>query len=155
MERVHLAITDEERACRVPTGGVNEDCGCMRSISRRFPSRIPVRSVFVRRSPPKPVKESDVAAAADLILIGDASTAPGVVYARSHLNFREYQLNTTGPLREKQQAKEGRRHRGVFNIAFCDGHVESLRTNNLFAITESVTRRWNLDNQPHPGAWKF
>lgn len=104
---------------------------------------------------PQPVRESDVAAASDLILFGDASTAPGKVYGRSHLSFREYQVNTTGALRERQQAEEARRHRGVFNIAFCDGHVESLRTNNLFATNEWVTRRWNLDNQPHPGAWKF
>ena len=103
---------------------------------------------------PKPVKESEVAAASDLILFGDASTAPGVVYGRSHLNFREYQVNTTGSMRERQQAEEARRHRGLFNIAFCDGHVESMRINSLFSTNELVTGRWNLDSQPHPGAWK-
>jgi len=104
---------------------------------------------------PQPVRESDVAAASDLILFGDASIPPGIVYGRSHLNFREYQMNTTGPTREKQQAAEQRRHRGLFNIVFCDGHVESMRINQLFATSDSVTRRWNLDNQPHPDAWKF
>ncbi len=41
------------------------------------------------------------------------------------------------------------------NIVFCDGHVEAMRTNHLFATTDPVTRRWNLDNQPHPNSWKF
>lgn len=104
---------------------------------------------------PQPVRESEVAAASDLILFGDASIPPGAVYGRSHLSFREYQVNTTGLTREKQQAAELRRHRGLFNIVFCDGHVEAMRTNHLFATTDSVTRRWNLDNQPHPNAWKF
>jgi prepilin-type processing-associated H-X9-DG protein len=64
-------------------------------------------------------------------------------------------MNTTGSNREKQQAAEGRRHRGLFNIVFCDGHAESLRTKRLFSTDEWVTRRWNLDHEPHPGAWKF
>lgn len=104
---------------------------------------------------PKPVRESEAVATHDLILYGDASIPQGMVYSRSHLNFREYQMNTTGLLREKQRAAESRRHRGRFNVAFCDGHVESLTTDRLFSTNEWVTRRWNLDNQPHPDAWKF
>ena len=41
----------------------------------------------------------------------------------------------------------------VFNVVFCDAHVESLKANKLFGLTEDVTRRWNRDNEPHTGAW--
>ena len=40
------------------------------------------------------------------------------------------------------------RHWGKFNIGFCDGHVESLRTNDLFDLSNSaVAARWNNDHQ--------
>jgi prepilin-type processing-associated H-X9-DG protein len=42
------------------------------------------------------------------------------------------------------------RHNGKWNVAFCDGHVESLRPTNLFSITKVfVAQRWNYDHQPH------
>jgi prepilin-type N-terminal cleavage/methylation domain-containing protein/prepilin-type processing-associated H-X9-DG protein len=42
------------------------------------------------------------------------------------------------------------RHVGQWNMAFCDSHVEHLRANQVFALTNlGVNRRWNVDNQPH------
>lgn len=41
------------------------------------------------------------------------------------------------------------RHRGAFNMALCDGHVESIKMERLFAKTDAAVRRWNLDNEPH------
>ena len=40
------------------------------------------------------------------------------------------------------------RHNGLWNITFCDGHVESLKVTQLFAIQNpAVAQRWNCDNQ--------
>ena len=56
----------------------------------------------------------------------------------------------TGPARSAAMERERRRHGGRYNVAFCDGHVESLKTNALFATDVTVLKRWNYDNEPHP-----
>ncbi len=43
-----------------------------------------------------------------------------------------------------------RRHNFRFNVLFCDGHVETLKKENLFSLRPDVLARWNNDNQPHP-----
>jgi prepilin-type processing-associated H-X9-DG protein/prepilin-type N-terminal cleavage/methylation domain-containing protein len=48
------------------------------------------------------------------------------------------------------------RHGGRWNVSFCDGHVESLRGNNLFDIRNpNIAQRWNSDHQPHPETLRF
>ena len=43
-----------------------------------------------------------------------------------------------------------KRHSGRANMAFCDGHVESLTLDSLFLDTsDSALKRWNRDGQPH------
>jgi prepilin-type processing-associated H-X9-DG protein len=43
-----------------------------------------------------------------------------------------------------------RRHGGRWNMVFCDGHVESLRTRDLYDVRrDSVLQRWNYDHMPH------
>ena len=56
----------------------------------------------------------------------------------------------TGPARSAAMERERRRHSGRYNVAFCDGHVENLKTNALFATDMTVLKRWNYDNEPHP-----
>jgi len=47
------------------------------------------------------------------------------------------------------RAELQRRHGGKWNVLFCDGHVESLTTANLFDTRKaSVRMRWNNDNLP-------
>jgi len=42
------------------------------------------------------------------------------------------------------------RHGGLWNVVFCDGHVEGLKPSDLFNITNpTVMQRWNIDHQPH------
>jgi prepilin-type N-terminal cleavage/methylation domain-containing protein/prepilin-type processing-associated H-X9-DG protein len=42
------------------------------------------------------------------------------------------------------------RHNARWNIAFCDGHVETLRGLDIFNVSNSVVaQRWNVDHQPH------
>jgi prepilin-type N-terminal cleavage/methylation domain-containing protein/prepilin-type processing-associated H-X9-DG protein len=46
------------------------------------------------------------------------------------------------------------RHGGLWNVGFCDGHVENLRTRKLFDFTNpDVARRWSSDHQPHNQGW--
>ncbi|MBM3822225.1 MAG: prepilin-type N-terminal cleavage/methylation domain-containing protein [Verrucomicrobia bacterium] len=42
-----------------------------------------------------------------------------------------------------------KRHGGRYNVAFCDGHVESIKRDDLFSRTDRPLRRWNNDNEPH------
>jgi prepilin-type processing-associated H-X9-DG protein len=43
-----------------------------------------------------------------------------------------------------------RRHRGMWNVVFCDAHVESLKPAALWdPRVDAVVRRWNRDHQPH------
>ncbi|MBM3837576.1 MAG: hypothetical protein FJ398_06370 [Verrucomicrobia bacterium] len=42
------------------------------------------------------------------------------------------------------------RHQGRLNMAFCDGHVESLRVEDAyFGKRDRDLRMWNTDNEPH------
>jgi prepilin-type processing-associated H-X9-DG protein len=44
-----------------------------------------------------------------------------------------------------------RRHLGRWNVVFCDGHVENLRTSDLLdGRWSEVLKRWNRDGLPHP-----
>jgi prepilin-type processing-associated H-X9-DG protein/prepilin-type N-terminal cleavage/methylation domain-containing protein len=41
------------------------------------------------------------------------------------------------------------RHNDRFNILFCDGHVETLKRDQLFSTKDAVTMRWASDGNPH------
>jgi prepilin-type N-terminal cleavage/methylation domain-containing protein/prepilin-type processing-associated H-X9-DG protein len=48
------------------------------------------------------------------------------------------------------------RHAGRWNVAFADGHIENLRTSDLFNVSNSiVAMRWNNDHQPHTQGWYY
>ncbi|MGO9199633.1 MAG: DUF1559 domain-containing protein [Limisphaerales bacterium] len=43
------------------------------------------------------------------------------------------------------------RHAGRWNFAFCDGHTENRRTQEMFDPKQGhEVKRWNKDDQPHP-----
>jgi prepilin-type processing-associated H-X9-DG protein len=41
------------------------------------------------------------------------------------------------------------RHDSRANLAFCDGHVEGMRFDQLFAENDAAFQRWNADHCPH------
>jgi prepilin-type N-terminal cleavage/methylation domain-containing protein/prepilin-type processing-associated H-X9-DG protein len=41
------------------------------------------------------------------------------------------------------------RHGGRSNMVFCDGHVETLRMEDLVLREDRILKRWNRDNLPH------
>lgn len=51
---------------------------------------------------------------------------------------------SSGILKAHQQ-----RHRGRFNVSFCDGHIEELKDAKLFEKTDLGLARWNNDHLPH------
>ncbi len=83
-----------------------------------------------------PVKESEVAAPADMMAIGD-STVGGVEFMREDINY-------------VMRHDADKRHTGKLNVLFCDGHTESPTLNKLFVDTDDEALvRWNRDHQPH------
>jgi prepilin-type N-terminal cleavage/methylation domain-containing protein/prepilin-type processing-associated H-X9-DG protein len=43
-----------------------------------------------------------------------------------------------------------KRHKDRWNVAYCDGHVETWQTKKLFdSKNDEVMRLWNRDNKPH------
>ena len=105
------------------------------------------------------VRESDVVAPAQMLVFGDSILsamtrpplwawqtffAPAAYY---HVNPTVTSLNQANlPDRTRAQAHRGR---GRFNVVFCDDHVEALKTNQLFGLTDPVMSLWHRDYQPH------
>jgi prepilin-type processing-associated H-X9-DG protein len=82
-----------------------------------------------------PVKESDVAAPADMMAIGDVFNGEAVLWR---------DVKMAGSVNAHS------RHQGEANVVFCDGHVEAPALNFLFTGTnDAALVRWNRDHQPH------
>lgn len=113
------------------------------------------------------ISETQVREPSDMIAVGDAnlSWTPAVIlrelyspdtrddgydgWALLDINVRNLEerpgyAGSKGVVRATQ-----RRHRGQYNIAFCDGHIESIRSEKLFREDDRSLRRWNNDNEPH------
>ena len=112
------------------------------------------------------IPESRVRAPSDMIAVGDANLT-WLLSGMMRLYYgRSYPENFSGMAmldintRHNAQApawlgSEGvieatrRRHTFRHNVAFCDGHVENLKEERLFALDDNSLRRWNNDHQPH------
>ena len=46
-------------------------------------------------------------------------------------------------------------HPGGRNVAFCDGHMESIKRVKLFERSEPWTKRWFSDNQAYTNDWRW
>jgi prepilin-type N-terminal cleavage/methylation domain-containing protein/prepilin-type processing-associated H-X9-DG protein len=115
-----------------------------------------------------PTRESQVVAPSDMIGMGDAilfnndrsyqfsSPVSGVwVLDEAFSDPRLYRIAMYGvPAANPAVPAMKRRHSGRWNIGFCDAHVETLRTRQLFYISDPViAQRWNADHQPHNDGW--
>ena len=110
---------------------------------------------------PNPEKEilrpSDMIAAGDSWLqpIPDPVTQTRRIYPdralNSPLHYDPEDISWHGWPAYLQQAQEAR-HRGRFNVLFCDGHVEYTRFDDLYLWRDDKLRRWNNDNLPHRDA---
>lgn len=88
-----------------------------------------------------PVNESDVAAPADMMAIGESFNG-GIRFDRWN------RLNLRYPDRYWRAALT--RHQGRMNVVFCDGHVESPTPQFVFEdSSDTALVRWNRDHRPH------
>jgi prepilin-type processing-associated H-X9-DG protein len=119
-----------------------------------------------------PIPASVVRAPSDMIALGDAHLiwVPGpLLYAAYDLeggdsysgmalldiNSRNNVLSPSWPGSKGISQATQQRHRGRFNVAFCDGHAQNLRQERLFAETDDALRRWNNDHEPHADRLTF
>jgi prepilin-type N-terminal cleavage/methylation domain-containing protein/prepilin-type processing-associated H-X9-DG protein len=107
-------------------------------------------------------RESDIRVPAEMIAIGDVSIDP--VYENNPWGYldvifyaRRY-LGDAYPIEIVQFSlpRLTRRHKGMFNLSFSDGHVESGKADRFFKLESEGLRRWNNDHQPNwfPG-WPY
>jgi prepilin-type N-terminal cleavage/methylation domain-containing protein/prepilin-type processing-associated H-X9-DG protein len=112
-----------------------------------------------------PTRENEVVSPSDMIALGDVFFDTFQPPLKGFGGLDEAFYSDVGPALYNEvmrglpagsppvQATQ-KRHGGRWNIEFCDGHVESLRANNLFNISNSVVaQRWNIDHQPHNDWW--
>lgn len=104
------------------------------------------------------LKEGAVVNPSDMVALGDSvllKYAGDTLYRGLPLIDEGIRLSDHTVLRPSAQksAKDrlySRRHAGKWTIAFCDGHVETLRATEIFDFRKpQILRRWNRDNLPH------
>lgn len=96
-----------------------------------------------------PVAEGEVAVPADMIALGDGFGGSGVDLREGSL-WRSPSLPKEPDLYAGIYTRVKSRHGGRANIAFCDGHVESMSLKTLFQDSDSQSlSRWNRDHQAH------
>ncbi len=116
---------------------------------------------------PTCTKDSDVVQPADLFAVGDSVMMKGQNFfdaALSPHGFDELEAGLNGGIRGEfglpvlyagagvftDQDAMKRRHRGEFNVVLADTHIEKKKVTKFYYPTDSVYRRWNIDNEPHP-----
>ena len=94
-----------------------------------------------------PVKESRIARPAEMIAYGD-------VPALRNASLISYNANMDPTDDSAGHAQcPSNRHNYRTDLAFCDGHVEEPKRNDVRNPLNNYWRsRWNADNQPHPEA---
>ena len=106
----------------------------------------------------EPTPESAVRVPSDMLAIGDGYIAfdngtlennPSGTIARDWTTWTGGVVPTASEIEENHR-KYGRRHAGLANVGFCDGHVEGMKFKPLFFDkTDAALSRWNIDHGPH------
>ena len=103
--------------------------------------------------PPKATHESQVRSPAQMIALGDAycefvedgSSGGKRRVLSSHEIGRGIPL---GALEKDREDNSARRHSGMLNMAFCDGHVEAGKVQKWYlSEAESDLRLWRVDHE--------
>jgi prepilin-type N-terminal cleavage/methylation domain-containing protein/prepilin-type processing-associated H-X9-DG protein len=107
-----------------------------------------------------PLKESQVAIPSDMIAITDSvvlGTGPDsntfgsgyLLVSHDALSVPLFVGGSDNKAVDAGLRLSGRRHSGRWTALFCDGHIESLKTDDLFNVKrDDVRRRWHWDHQP-------
>jgi prepilin-type N-terminal cleavage/methylation domain-containing protein/prepilin-type processing-associated H-X9-DG protein len=108
-----------------------------------------------------PIREAEVLRPADMFAMGDSPLRYNYIAATQYkpviwgdalilmpIPKGPYSGGYSGPVCLGDGVYQ-RRHNMRFNVLLCDGHVETLRIDDIFSIRPAVLARWNNDNQPH------
>jgi prepilin-type processing-associated H-X9-DG protein len=103
-----------------------------------------------------PIREARIKAPQDMIAFGDVCVDPtsAIRHPYSFLNVAFYVAlydSPSSPPEPKRlwRESEARRHGGVHNLTFADGHAEHGKPARFFKDSDDMFRRWNNDNKPH------
>jgi prepilin-type N-terminal cleavage/methylation domain-containing protein/prepilin-type processing-associated H-X9-DG protein len=114
----------------------------------------------------KPTPERHVLAPCDMVALNDSVMSWMTIYngfpCGDAFNYEFWDrrmywaLLYSYPLSSPLVRPMHTRHRGRFNAAFCDAHVENSTVRQLFAVTNPIVeQRWNCDHQSHGGYDNF
>jgi prepilin-type N-terminal cleavage/methylation domain-containing protein/prepilin-type processing-associated H-X9-DG protein len=92
------------------------------------------------------VRESLVLVPSDMICIGDAYCEGEAL--DTGLTLGVYQ-DSDAALMLRALASARARHTGVFNVLYCDGHVQHMKLSKLYGQTDDALQRLNNDHQAH------
>ncbi len=105
------------------------------------------------------VAPSDMVAIADANLLGNSDNDPDPFFGYAGLQDTwlggiyieiDFRPGWWTPLAKCSAVGIRRRHDGRWNVLFCDGHVEGLKTKQLFDLRqEAIAVRWNTDHLSH------
>jgi prepilin-type N-terminal cleavage/methylation domain-containing protein/prepilin-type processing-associated H-X9-DG protein len=107
---------------------------------------------------PNPSRESEVLAPSEMLALGDGFFGSTTTASKFLVESTDTIGRSSGAIadglpntefvRYYQYARD--RHGGRVNMAFCDGHIESLTLKAVFIdTTDEALRRWNRDHEPH------
>ena len=99
-----------------------------------------------------PLPESSLRVPSDMIAFGDAMQRMNgrvVSTGTAALSLEGWLLNASDALWKDLENRARQRHNGKASLAFCDGHVESMRLPALFGTNDAALQRWNNDHLPH------
>ena len=147
--------------------GIMPDCGGSYDMNAlgagSSPHGLGIGGEYSRRGAEEiivPTRESRVRVPSAMIAFGDVCNDPGRYWAVfGYLNVMVYQWYFNGhvhpEIRQFSLPRLQRRHRGMFNLGFCDGHVESGKPDRFFKLRDEVIRQWNNDHEPHRDLWSI
>ena len=104
------------------------------------------------------ISESFVLVPSDMIAVGDAYGEGAGPFTGVGLTFmRGYRVGDDA-MRQRARISTRKRHTGVFNLLFCDGHVEHMKPSKLVremtrcgALTTTISRIVICCQTPCPG----
>lgn len=135
------------------------DSGTTYSSLQDFPGPLGLGYDEEGGSPAPPLRDSQVLVPSDMIAIMDSrgtantpSGSVGLIGTKSAFGGF-FEISCARSLTSQNSAfQKPSQHGKNFNVVFCDAHVQSIRTNDLFNPAISAVS-WNYDHQPHRETW--
>jgi prepilin-type N-terminal cleavage/methylation domain-containing protein/prepilin-type processing-associated H-X9-DG protein len=115
-----------------------------------------ITSVFETTGNFTPIYESEVLVPVEMIEFGDSPFSVLPSYPSRGLgglrpgNGFEKGFPYPAEIVNRTLTSVRKRHDARWNTVFCDGHVASYRSKEIWSFDPTWLRNWNNDHQPHP-----